>query len=96
MLPTYSIHPPMHTCTQSHYTILYCRDICIIADDLMSHTTACLTLYFIGYNDDPPVVTYEATSNATFTEGHPEHIPIITGDLNVTDQDHPTRLVCCL
>ena len=61
---------------------------------MMNHTTACLTLYFIGYNDDPPVVTYEPTSNVTFTEGQMEYIPIIAGDLNVTDPDHPTRLVC--
>lgn len=60
---------------------------------MANHTTACLTLFFIGYNDDPPVVTYAATSNATFTEGQTEFIPVIAGDLNVTDPDHPTRSV---
>ena len=60
---------------------------------MMTNTTACATLYFIGYNDDQPVVTYEPYSNATFTEGQGEYISIITGDLNVNDPDHPTRSV---
>ena len=78
------------------YTNYSCRVICIIAEDVVTNTTACLTLYFIGYNDDPPEVTYDPTSNVTFTEGQTEYIPIIAGDLNVTDPDHPTRLVCSI
>ena len=65
--------------------------ICIIAQDRVTNTTACLTLFFIGYNDDPPIVTYDPTSNVTFTEGQMEYVPIIAGDLSITDQDHPTR-----
>ena len=60
---------------------------------MVTNTTACLTLFFIGYNDDRPVVTYEPFSNVTFTEGLTEYITIIAGDLNITDQDHPTRSV---
>ena len=61
--------------------------------DNVTDTIACLTLYFIGYNDDQPVVTYEPSLNVTFTEGQTEFIPIIAGELNVTDPDHPTELV---
>ena len=65
--------------------------ICVVAEDQFNTTTACATLYFIGRNDDPPVISYMASSNASFTEGQLYAVPIVSGSLMVTDQNHPTR-----
>ena len=69
------------------------RELCLIARDSLYYTTACVNLYFIGRNDDPPVISYTADSTAQFVEGQSNFVPIVTGELIVTDQDHPTRLV---
>lgn len=68
----------------------FCREFCVIlTDDLNATTTACLTLLFIGHNDDPPVITYQSEGVASFTEGQVNFVPIINGTINITDPDHP-------
>ncbi len=52
---------------------------------------ACVTLYFIGRNDDPPVVSYTPDATAQFVEGQTDFVQIVAGSLVVTDEDHPTR-----
>jgi hypothetical protein len=61
----------------------------MILTDYFNTTTACLMLLFIGYNDDPPVITYQGEGVASFTEGQAKFVPIINGTINITDPDHP-------
>ena len=73
------------------------RDFCIIlTDDANATTTACLTLLFIGYNDDPPMITYTSEGVASFIEGQAEYVPVINGTITIRDQDHPTRYAILL
>ena len=57
----------------------------------MYNTTACVTLYFIGRNDDPPVINYSPNAIVQFVEGQSDFVQIINGSLTVSDPDHPTR-----
>ena len=70
-----------------------CREVCVIARDGLYSSTACVTLYFIGRNDDPPVISYTPNTTVQFVEGQRDFIQIVAGSLIVTDQDHPTRWV---
>lgn len=79
-----------------NYNILFSRnrDFCVIlTDDVNATTTECLTLLFIGFNDDAPVITYTSEGVVSFTEGQAEFVPIINGSITITDQDHPTRYI---
>ena len=67
------------------------REVCIVAQDELYNTTACVTLYFIGRNDDPPVIIYSPNSIVQFVEGQRDFVQIINGSLTVSDPDHPTR-----
>ena len=62
-------------------------------DDVYS-TTACVTLSFIGYNDDPPMLTYTPAGIVNFVEEQSDAVNIVNGSFLLMDQDHPTRCVC--
>ena len=55
-------------------------------------TTACVMLYYIGSNINRPTVSYEAGGDvAVYVEGQSEPLAFVTGNITVTDDDHPTR-----
>lgn len=75
---------------KTDYNFLTYREFCIILTDDANATAAdCITLYFIGFNDDAPVVTYQSEGVVSFTEGQTNFVPIVNGTVNVTDADHP-------
>jgi len=63
----------------------------VTAEDSMYSTAACVSLYFIGRNSNPPTLTYVGEEVANFTEGQTEPVKLIVGTLTVNDPDHPTR-----
>jgi len=67
------------------------RRVCVTAEDSMYSTAACVSLYFIGRNSNPPTLTYEGEEVANFTEGQTDPVKFIVGNLTVNDPDHPTR-----
>lgn len=69
------------------------RDVCLIAVDPLYTTTACITLYYIGSNTNPPTVTYNPEDVARFTEGQSDPVKIVEGSIVVEDDDHPTRYI---
>ena len=71
--------------------MFHCRDVCLIAHDPLYSTTACVTLYYIGTNSNPPTVTYDAEDVAIFVEGQSEPVRIVEGNVTVHDPDHPIR-----
>jgi hypothetical protein len=69
------------------------RDVCLIAQDPVYDTTACVTLYYIGTNSNPPTITYDAEGVAIFVEGQSAPMRIVEGSITVDDPDHPTRFL---
>jgi cysteine-rich repeat protein len=68
------------------------RYVCLVAQDPTMETTACVTLYYIGSNINRPTVSYEAGGDvAVYVEGQSEPLAFVTGNITVTDDDHPTR-----
>lgn len=82
----------MHVIFLFIYTPPY-RDVCLIAVDSLYTTTACITLYYIGSNSNPPTITYNLEGVAHFTEGQSDPVRIVEGSIVVEDDDHPTRYV---
>lgn len=80
----------MHVIFLFIYTSPY-RDVCLIAVDSLYTTTACITLYYIGSNSNPPTITYNPEGVAHFTEGQSDPVRIVEGSIVVEDDDHPTR-----
>ena len=76
---------------QIYNTLPFHRFVCLIAEDPNYATTACVTLYFIGRNSNPPSVSYDAENVVVFVEGQSEAVRIVVGDISVQDDDHPTR-----
>ncbi len=72
------------------YGLSCSRIFCIVGYDGVTEDAGCVTLNFIGRNDDPPTISYISRGVATFTEGDTEYISIVTGYFNITDPDHPT------
>lgn len=70
------------------------RDVCLVAKDTDYTTTACVSLYFIGTNSNPPSIVYIMGDDvAVFVEGQSQPVMIVTGSITVTDDDHPTRYI---
>lgn len=61
--------------------------------DPLYTTTACITLYYIGSNTNPPNITYNPEGVALFIEGQSDPVRIVEGSIVVEDDDHPTRYI---
>lgn len=65
--------------------------VCLVANGSELETTACVKLHYIGHNDNAPTVSYETVEVAVYVEEQSQPLPFVTGNITVTDDDHPTR-----